>query len=124
MTQTVLVIEDNKDIAELVALHLRDAGFAVTLAEDGARGLALARGGNFDALVLDLMLPGSDGLSICRELRQQESYLPILMLTAKSSELDRVLGSASASGWHGCRHCCVGRRHWSRRRQRPARALR
>ncbi|MEW6647786.1 MAG: response regulator transcription factor [Pseudomonadota bacterium] len=92
MTQTVLVIEDNKDIAELVALHLRDAGFAVTLAEDGARGLALARGGNYDALVLDLMLPGIDGLSICRELRQQESYLPILMLTAKSSELDRVLG--------------------------------
>jgi DNA-binding response OmpR family regulator len=92
MAQSVLVIEDNRDIAELVALHLRDEGYAVTLADDGRAGLALAQGGEFDLLVLDLMLPGLDGLSICREIRAQERYLPILMLTAKSSELDRVLG--------------------------------
>ncbi len=92
MAQSVLVIEDNRDIAELVALHLRDEGYAVTLADDGRAGLALAQGGAFDLLVLDLMLPGLDGLSICREIRAQERYLPILMLTAKSSELDRVLG--------------------------------
>ena len=92
MDQAVLVIEDNRDIAELVALHLRDEGYEVTLADDGRRGLDLARSGEFALLVLDLMLPGIDGLSICREIRQQEHYLPILMLTAKSSELDRVLG--------------------------------
>lgn len=92
MTHAILVIEDNKDIADLVALHLRDEGFAVTLAADGSQGLTLARSGEFDLLVLDLMLPGVDGLTICREMRSRERYLPILMLTARSSELDRVLG--------------------------------
>jgi len=92
MPQSVLVIEDNRDIAELVALHLRDEGYAVTLCHDGASGLEQAQQGNFDLLVLDLMLPEVDGLSICKQLRQREHYLPILMLTAKTSELDRVLG--------------------------------
>ncbi len=92
MAPCILVVEDDPDIAELVALHLRDEGYAVELAADGTQGLARASSGDFDLLVLDLMLPGLDGLSICRELRAAERYLPILMLTAKSTELDRVLG--------------------------------
>ncbi len=92
MPQSILVIEDNHDIADLVALHLRDEGYEVTLHNDGSEGLAAARTENFDLLVLDLMLPGIDGLTICRELRAGTHYLPILMLTAKTTELDRVLG--------------------------------
>jgi DNA-binding response OmpR family regulator len=92
MAQSILVIEDNHDIAELVALHLRDEGYAVTVHHNGSEGLAAARAKEYDLLVLDLMLPGTDGLTICRELRAGPHYLPILMLTAKSTELDRVLG--------------------------------
>ncbi len=92
MPQSILVIEDNHDIADLVALHLRDEGYEVSIYNDGSEGLAAARATNFDLLVLDLMLPGTDGLTICRELRAGPHYLPILMLTAKTTELDRVLG--------------------------------
>jgi DNA-binding response OmpR family regulator len=92
MAHSILVIEDNQDIADLVALHLRDEGYEVTVHHDGSEGLAAARATPYDLLVLDLMLPGTDGLTICRELRAGPHYLPILMLTAKSTELDRVLG--------------------------------
>ncbi len=88
----ILVVEDESDLADLVSLHLRDLGCAVTVASDGASGLAHARSGRYDLIVLDWMLPGVDGLEICRQVRQQPAYTPILMLTAKSSELDRVLG--------------------------------
>lgn len=92
MVQRVLLIEDDRDIAGLVGMHLGDEGYEVVTFHDGSEGLAAAKAQNFDLLVLDLMLPGTDGLTICRELRNRERYLPILMLTAKSSELDRVLG--------------------------------
>ncbi|MEN8169566.1 MAG: response regulator transcription factor [Pseudomonadota bacterium] len=92
MPPSILVIEDHHDIAELVALHLRDEGCEVTVHNDGSEGLAAAHARPYDLLVLDLMLPGTDGLTICRELRTESHYLPILMLTAKSTELDRVLG--------------------------------
>ncbi len=92
MAHSILVIEDNSDIADLVALHLRDEGYEVNVHNDGSEGLAAARATPYDLLVLDLMLPGTDGLTICRELRAGPHYLPILMLTAKSTELDRVLG--------------------------------
>lgn len=88
----VLIIEDEHELAELVALHLRDLGCEVTLVDDGARGLEAARRGDHDLVVLDWMLPGVDGLEICRQVRQQATYTPILMLTAKSGEVDRVLG--------------------------------
>ncbi|VAX31356.1 Two-component transcriptional response regulator, LuxR family [hydrothermal vent metagenome] len=88
----ILVIEDNKDIANLVALHLRDFGSEVEIALDGNEGLARVMSEKFDFLVLDLMLPGVDGLEICRALRAKSDYTPILMLTAKTGELDRVLG--------------------------------
>jgi len=88
----ILVIEDNKDIANLVALHLRDFGCEVEIVLDGDEGLARVISEKFDLLVLDLMLPGVDGLEICRALRAKSDYTPILMLTAKTGELDRVLG--------------------------------
>ena len=88
----VLVVEDERDIAELIALHLADIPAQVTQAHDGPEGLRLARDGGFAAMVLDLRLPGLGGLDVCRELRALGSALPILMLTARNSELERVLG--------------------------------
>lgn len=88
----ILVVEDNRDIAELVALHLRDLDAKVDLAHDGATGLDMALNEAYDLVVLDLMLPQMDGLEFCRRLRGRDTYVPVLMLTAKSAEIDRVLG--------------------------------
>jgi len=88
----ILVVEDEPDIAQLLALHLRESDFAVTVANDGYEGKRLALAGDWALIILDLRLPGPDGLSICRALRREQSYVPVLMLTSKSSELDRVLG--------------------------------
>ena len=88
----ILVVEDEPDIAQLIALHLRDEGYAATVSRDGHEGLRLACARPWDLVLLDLRLPGPDGLAICRELRARRNYVPILMLTSKSSELDRVLG--------------------------------
>ena len=88
----VLVVEDEQDIAELIALHLSDIDCDVTLAADGHEGMRQAFARDWDLVVLDLRLPGPDGLTICRTLRRESRYVPILMLTSKSSELDRVLG--------------------------------
>jgi DNA-binding response OmpR family regulator len=88
----ILIIEDNKDLATLLQIHLRDLHFAVDLAGEGDAGLTLAEAKQYDLIILDLMLPNLDGLEICKRLRSKPSYVPILMLTAKSSEIDRVLG--------------------------------
>ena len=87
-----LIIEDSREIAALVKLHLRDIQCEADIAADGKRGLECAAGGRYDLVVLDLMLPEMDGLTVCREIRTLPGYVPILMLTAKSTELDRVLG--------------------------------
>jgi DNA-binding response OmpR family regulator len=87
-----LVVEDNYDIANLVSMHLQDLGAEVQHASDGKVGLSLAQKKRFDLIILDLMLPGIDGLEICRRLRGTANDTPILMLTAKSAELDRVVG--------------------------------
>ncbi len=92
MPRSILLIEDDKDIAGLVELHLRDAGHEVRVAHDGRTGLDLALSNSYDMIILDLMLPGIDGIEICRRVRAASAYVPILMLTAKSAELDRVLG--------------------------------
>ncbi len=88
----LLVIEDEQDIAALLQLHLSDLPAEVTVARDGPTGLALAIAGRFDAIVLDLRLPGLSGLDVCRSLRAGGHNAPILMLTARAAELDRVLG--------------------------------
>ncbi len=92
MTRRVLIIEDNADIARLVQLHLRDIHCEAEIAADGLVGLAQFKHHPYDLVILDLMLPGLDGLEVCKALRAEPGYVPILMLTAKSSELDRVLG--------------------------------
>jgi DNA-binding response OmpR family regulator len=92
MNKEILVIEDEPQLASLVEMHLGDAGCSVDVALTGARGLAEANKRRFDLMVLDLMLPDMDGLDVCRELRSQKNYTPILILTARSGEVDRVLG--------------------------------
>lgn len=92
MRQRILVIEDERDIANLIQLHLSDLDYAVTIARDGNAGLRKASSGPWDLIILDLRLPGLDGLEICRRIRQESQYVPVLMLTSKSSELDRVVG--------------------------------
>lgn len=88
----ILVVEDEQDIAELVALHLRDVCDDIAVANDGYDGMRLATTQNWALIILDLRLPGPDGLEICRTVRRERPYQPVLMLTSKSSELDRVLG--------------------------------
>ena len=88
----ILLVEDNPEIAHLVMLHLGDTGMQVTHAANGDDGLRLALERPFDLLILDLMLPGIDGMEICRAIRRNDTYTPVLMLTARTSELDRVLG--------------------------------
>ena len=92
MSRKILVIEDSPDIADLLALHLGDEGYQVELAQDGRTGLRKALEQSYDLVILDLMLPEVDGLEICRQLRAAPSYTPILMLTARSTEIDRVVG--------------------------------
>lgn len=92
MPNTVLVIEDDHDIAHLLKLHLNDIAMDVDIVNTGTGGYENASKGGYDIIILDLMLPGMNGLEVCRKLREQAVQTPILMLTAKSSELDRVLG--------------------------------
>ncbi|HEX9841205.1 MAG TPA: response regulator transcription factor [bacterium] len=92
MTTRILLIEDDPEIAELVHLHLRDEGYQVERADTGDGGLVLALQGGWGLVILDLMLPGLGGLDVCRRLREQEQQVPILMLTARSEEIDKVLG--------------------------------
>jgi len=88
----ILVVEDEEDIAALVSLHLEDIGAHTTHIDRGDKALLEAAKPGWDLMILDLRLPGIGGLEICRKLREQGNQLPILMLTSKSSELDRVLG--------------------------------
>ncbi|MBF6989621.1 MULTISPECIES: response regulator transcription factor [Cupriavidus] len=92
MSRQVLVIEDDADIAELVRLQVSGLSCDVKVINHGRAGLDEALSHPYDLVILDLMLPGADGLEICRRLRAEPRYTPILMLTARSTELDRVLG--------------------------------
>jgi DNA-binding response OmpR family regulator len=92
MGAEILVAEDQADIRDLIALNLRHAGYAVTPVADGRAALDSQTEHAADLLILDLMMPGLDGLEVCKALRAQGTATPILMLTAKSTELDRVLG--------------------------------
>lgn len=91
-SKRILVVEDDPDISHLLEIHLKDNAFEVDVVSNGIDGLELARTQSYQLIVLDLMLPGLDGLEVCRHLRNQAVTVPILMLTARSSEIDRVLG--------------------------------
>ncbi|WDD92091.1 response regulator transcription factor [Burkholderia sp. FERM BP-3421] len=88
----VLIVEDDNDIANVLSLHLRDERYEVVHCADGDAGLRLLEQGGWDALILDLMLPGVDGLEICRRARAMTRYTPIIITSARSSEVHRILG--------------------------------
>lgn len=92
----ILVIEDEADLRRTLRLNLKDQGYKVTIAADGRDGLDKARAKAPDLIVLDLMLPGLDGLSLMRALRQ-ESDVPVLMLTARTAEIDKIIGLESGA---------------------------
>lgn len=88
----ILIVEDDSHIAELLQMHLRDEGYAVEHAVDGDLGMRMLGEGGWDMLVLDLMLPGVDGLEICKRARTMARYVPIIITSARSSEVHRILG--------------------------------
>ncbi len=88
----VLVVEDDKDITGLLDIHLKDLNCKVSIVHDGEKGFHDILKNKYDLVVLDIMLPKMDGLEICRKIRAEKNNTPILMLTAKSEELDKVLG--------------------------------
>jgi len=88
----VLIVEDDAHIAELLRMHLRDESYAVEHAADGHAGMRMLGEGRWDLLVLDLMLPGVDGLEICKRARAMARYVPIIITSARSSEVHRILG--------------------------------
>jgi two-component system OmpR family response regulator len=92
MTHRILIVEDNADIAGLIKLHAKDIDCESDIAVNGRQALAMFRRNDYQLVILDLMLPEIGGLEVCRQLRTAAAYVPILMLTSKSSELDRVLG--------------------------------
>lgn len=92
MQRKLLIVEDEPDIAHLLQNHLQDAGYDADIASDGAVAMVLFEKQRYQCVILDLMLPDVDGLTLCQKMRSAEEYVAILMLTAKSTELDRVLG--------------------------------
>ena len=90
--RNVLIIEDDINIVNLLEIHLKDLECNISKAHDGELGLQLAMAGNFDLIILDVMLPKLEGMEVCRQIRAQKNATPILMLTAKSEEIDKVLG--------------------------------
>ena len=91
MSHKILVVDDERSITDLLEYNLQHNGYQVIVAHDGRQALRLAQAEQFDLVILDLMLPGLDGLDVCRELRR-ESQVPIIMLTARDEEMDRVVG--------------------------------
>lgn len=91
-TKSVLIIEDDANIVELLTIHLHDLGCRTLSSGDGQEGLALAKEEQFDLIILDIMLPGLNGMEICRKIRQTDRHTPVMMLTARSEEIDKVMG--------------------------------
>lgn len=88
----VLIIEDVYDIAQIIQTNIEDIGLKTRHAADGESGLKEAQKGRYSLIILDLMLPGIDGITICKRIREKDSGTPILILTAKDDEIDRILG--------------------------------
>lgn len=92
MSKTILVVEDEVSISTLLKYNLEKAGFEVLIAHDGKEGLNMAIEHSPDLMILDLMLPTLDGMEVCKEIRSQKRNIPIIMLTARDDEFDKVLG--------------------------------
>ncbi len=91
-SKTVLIIEDDQNIADLVEIHLDDLGYKLRWEGDGESGLSTALQNDYALIILDLMLPKLEGFEVCKRIRAKDKQTPILMLTSKSEELDKVLG--------------------------------
>ena len=92
MGKTILIVEDEQNIVDILSFNLSREGYDTLEAYDGATGLQLALENNPDLILLDLMLPGMDGFEVCRRVREAGSSIPIIMLTAREEETDKVLG--------------------------------
>ena len=92
----VLIVEDERDLARVVKRHVESIGCEVKLAGSGEEAIVLADE-PFDLVLLDVMLPGIDGLEVCRRMRAMNRYMPVLMLTARSSDIDKVMGLESGA---------------------------
>jgi len=90
--EKVLIVEDDKDISELISIHVSDMDFEVDKAYDGKDGLLKALNNKYKCILLDIRLPSMDGFEVCKRIRQEKNNTPILMLTSKSEEIDKVLG--------------------------------
>lgn len=90
--RTILVVDDEPSISTLLQFNLKQAGYNVIAADDGRQALKIALNDPIDLIVLDLMLPGMDGMDVCKHLRQEKINVPIIMLTAKDEEFDKILG--------------------------------
>jgi DNA-binding response OmpR family regulator len=92
LTKSILLIEDEQEIADIMMLHLSDLDYSVTHTGDGIDGLALALKQQWDLILLDLTLPGIDGIDICRQVRKSNPALPIILVSARSAEDERIHG--------------------------------
>lgn len=90
--KSILMIEDDLSIIELASIHLKDIHCDLIHAQTGFEGLHLAKTNSFDAIILDVMLPDIDGIEICKRLRAEKNFTPIIMLTARSEEIDKIIG--------------------------------
>jgi len=95
-TRRILIVEDEREIADLIEIHLRNEGFDVLKAEDGERALRLLEGHEVHLVILDIMLPGLDGLEVCRRIRKDRA-IPVLMLSARSEDMDKILGLSTGA---------------------------
>lgn len=90
--EKALIIEDDQDIANLISIHLSDMEFEVDISNDGKGGLLKAINNSYKIIILDVRLPGLDGFEICKKLRLEKNQTPILMVTSKSEEIDKIIG--------------------------------
>ncbi|MTI88051.1 MAG: response regulator transcription factor [Balneolaceae bacterium] len=88
----VLIVEDDSDISELIKIHLSDLNYPIEQCGNGTKALKLALNNNYSLIILDIMLPGKNGFDICKEIRKHNVQIPILMLTAKAEEVDKIMG--------------------------------
>lgn len=88
----ILIIEDDREISKVVAINLKDAGMEIQHAYNGGHGLEMAKTGGYNLIILDIMLPVLDGITVCKKIREDDPLTPIMMLTAKAEEIDRIIG--------------------------------
>lgn len=93
----VLVVEDDPNISQLIQIHLKDLGYEINVRNNGREGFEEANSNSYDLIILDIMLPEMDGIAICQRLRALDNFTPILMITAKSEEIDKVIGLESGA---------------------------